>query len=102
MAQKISVGIDIGTHHIKVVVAENVKAEDGTYAPRILGTGSAESKGLRHGYITNLREGNKSSEACSKPGGKIFKNNNKKGVSFGRRSGTWRDRRQRLGHDIKG
>ncbi len=53
MSRKISVGIDIGTYQIKVVVAEDIKHEDGTYAPHVIGTGYAESKGLRHGYIIN-------------------------------------------------
>jgi len=56
MSQKISVGIDIGTYQIKVVVAENVKSEDGTINTNILGTGFAESKGLRHGYILNTSD----------------------------------------------
>lgn len=53
MARNISVGIDIGTYQIKVVVTENVLLEDATYSPRVLGTGFTESKGLRHGYIVN-------------------------------------------------
>jgi cell division protein FtsA len=56
MTKNISVGIDIGTYQIKVVVTENVKAEDGTYSPHLLGTGFAESKGLRHGYIINIAD----------------------------------------------
>lgn len=43
-------GIDIGTHQIKVVIAEK---QSGGRFPRILGTGFAESRGLRHGYIIN-------------------------------------------------
>ncbi len=54
MLRKISVGIDIGTYQIKVVVTENIKQEDGSYSPSIIGTGFAESKGLRHGYIINM------------------------------------------------
>ena len=46
MAKKISVGIDIGTYQIKVVVAEQSNNKD---SPNIIGTGFAESKGLRHG-----------------------------------------------------
>jgi cell division protein FtsA len=43
---------------VKVVIAE---AEDGDKAtPRIIGTGSAESKGLRHGYVVNARDVTKS------------------------------------------
>ncbi len=54
MSQKISVGIDIGTYQIKVVVSESVLTEDGSYTPKIIATGEAESKGLRHGYIINI------------------------------------------------
>src|ERR1035437_5795166 len=54
MSQKISVGIDIGTYQIKVVVSESILSEEGIYIPRIIGTGEAESKGLRHGYIINI------------------------------------------------
>lgn len=56
MSQKFSVGIDIGTYQIKVVVSESVKNSDGTYIPRIIATGEAESKGLRHGYIVNIAD----------------------------------------------
>jgi hypothetical protein len=52
MMRNLAVGIDIGTYQIKVVVAESVK-ENGKTTTKILGTGSAESKGLRHGYIIN-------------------------------------------------
>lgn len=56
MSQKISVGIDIGTYQIKVVVSESVLSDDGVYVPRIIATGEAESKGLRHGYIINISD----------------------------------------------
>jgi len=56
MSQKISVGIDIGTYQIKVVVSESILSEDSTYIPRIIATGEAESKGLRHGYIINISD----------------------------------------------
>lgn len=56
MSQKISVGIDIGTYQIKVVVSESVLSEDGSYVPKIIATGEAESKGLRHGYIINIAD----------------------------------------------
>lgn len=49
MHRNIAVGIDIGTHHVKVVVCEPSKKQGGL--PRIIGVGKAESKGLRHGYI---------------------------------------------------
>jgi len=52
MIKNFSVGIDIGTYQIKVVVASNSK-EIGQKTPEVLGVGFAESKGLRHGYIIN-------------------------------------------------
>ena len=52
MARNITVGIDIGTYQVKVVVAEFVK-EDSKSVTKIIGTGFTESKGLRHGYIIN-------------------------------------------------
>jgi len=55
MARNITVGIDIGTYQVKVVVTELLK-ENGKSIPRILGTGIAESKGLRHGYIINTED----------------------------------------------
>lgn len=50
MAKNIITGIDVGTHAVRVVVSELVK--EGSM-PRIIGTGMAESRGLRHGYIIN-------------------------------------------------
>ncbi len=50
MSSRTTVGIDIGTYQVRVVVAENQGPKE---LPRILGGGSAESKGLRHGYIIN-------------------------------------------------
>lgn len=52
MARTITAGIDIGSHHVKVVIAESRTGKD-RGQPQILGTGLAESKGLRHGYIIN-------------------------------------------------
>ncbi len=52
MTKNIAVGIDIGTYQIKVVVAENTYHK-GVSSTNIIGTGFAESKGLRHGYIIN-------------------------------------------------
>jgi len=42
-------GIDIGTFHVKVVITQS----QGAAPPHIIGTGSALSRGLRHGYIIN-------------------------------------------------
>lgn len=47
-----TVGIDIGTHQIKVVVTELVR-ENEKLITKVIGTGLSESKGLRHGYIVN-------------------------------------------------
>ncbi|MSU55234.1 MAG: cell division protein FtsA [Candidatus Taylorbacteria bacterium] len=55
MFKNISVGIDIGSYQIKVVIAENSKEKEKTF-PKVLGVGYAESKGLRHGYILNQEE----------------------------------------------
>ena len=55
MLRNITVGIDIGTYQIKVVVAELV-SDNGKQTPRVIGTGIAESKGLRHGYIINIKD----------------------------------------------
>jgi cell division protein FtsA len=55
MARKIAVGIDIGTYQVKVVVAEYMQQDGGSY-PKIIATGLSESKGLRHGYIVNERD----------------------------------------------
>lgn len=52
MSRNIKVGIDIGTYQVKVVVSELVY-ENSKKNFRIIATGIAESKGLRHGYIIN-------------------------------------------------
>jgi cell division protein FtsA len=59
MAKNYAVGIDIGTYQIKIVVVENVR-ENGQDNFKIIGTGFAESKGLRHGYIINSGDTTKS------------------------------------------
>lgn len=52
MARSIITGIDVGTSHVKVVIADaRDKNEKGL--PKIIGMGISESKGLRHGYVTN-------------------------------------------------
>jgi cell division protein FtsA len=57
MTRRIITGIDIGTHTVRVVITEYV---DGGGLPHILGTGKAESRGLRHGYIINIADAVKS------------------------------------------
>lgn len=56
MKRRIATGIDIGTYQVKVVVVEEIPDKKGGHQLRILGTGLAESKGLRHGYIVNTEE----------------------------------------------
>src|SRR4051812_44710307 len=55
-------GIDIGTYHVKVVIAEDTG--DPRIPPRILGTGYAESRGLRQGYIVSIPEVSRSIAAA--------------------------------------
>lgn len=57
MIRKITVGIDIGTYQIKVVVSELLKERS---HPHVIGMGFAESRGLRHGYIINIADATKS------------------------------------------
>ncbi|OGG76466.1 cell division protein FtsA [Candidatus Kaiserbacteria bacterium RIFCSPLOWO2_01_FULL_55_19] len=56
MKRRIATGIDIGTYQVKMVVVEELSDKSGGRRLRILGTGLAESKGLRHGYIVNKEE----------------------------------------------
>ncbi len=60
--QKQVTGIDVGTHHIKVVIAE--RQDDPRLPPLILGTGYAESRGVRNGYITSPGEVSRSIAAA--------------------------------------
>ena len=47
-------GIDIGTYHVKVVIATPPETAD--LPMRVVGTGTAASRGLRHGYIIDKKE----------------------------------------------
>jgi cell division protein FtsA len=53
MAERIITGIDVGTYQVKVVVVHAPHKSDTKSLPQILGTGYAESRGLRNGYIIN-------------------------------------------------
>ncbi|MDO8492649.1 MAG: cell division protein FtsA [bacterium] len=55
MARNIAVGIDIGTHHVKVVVSLRTSEKNRDF-PKIIGVGVSESRGLRHGYIINIAD----------------------------------------------
>jgi cell division protein FtsA len=59
VARNITVGIDVGTHYVKVVVAELNREREKPF-PKIIGTGIAESKGLRHGYVLSAADAVKS------------------------------------------
>lgn len=58
----ITTGIDVGTYHVKVVIAE--QQDDPRLPPRILGTGYAESRGMRHGYILSIPDVSRSIAAA--------------------------------------
>jgi cell division protein FtsA len=59
MARQIVVGIDIGTSETRVVVAEGTMGQ-GHIVPKIIATGSCESKGVSRGYIADQAEAAKS------------------------------------------
>ncbi len=64
--RNIAVGIDVGTHQIKVLVSEQEPAEfqaeresgrvGGFNLPKIVASATVETKGVRHGYVTNVEE----------------------------------------------
>ena len=64
--RNIAVGIDVGTHQIKVLVSELEPMEfqkDGESTkqnslnlPKIVASAVIETKGMRHGYVTNVEE----------------------------------------------
>lgn len=58
MTRKVYCGIDIGTYHVKVVIAAPAESPD--IPMQILGTGMATSRGMRHGYIIDRHEATKS------------------------------------------
>lgn len=52
--QKFYAGIDVGTHYVKVVLAAAPEHID---APmQILGTATSAAKGVRHGYVVDVKE----------------------------------------------
>ena len=53
MRKHIVVGIDIGTYYVKVIVAQ---VPHNGMPPHIIGTGSALSRGMRHGYIISQHD----------------------------------------------
>ena len=59
MARQIIVGIDIGTSETRVIIAEGL-IEHNHIVPKIIGTGSSESRGVYRGYIANSSEATRS------------------------------------------
>jgi cell division protein FtsA len=57
MAKRFYTGIDIGTYHVKVVIAAPPERPD--LPMRVIGTGTASSRGMRHGYIIDKKEAGK-------------------------------------------
>jgi cell division protein FtsA len=55
MARSIITGIDVGTNFVKVVVVDTRERNE-KGLPKVIGAGMAESRGLRHGYVTNVRD----------------------------------------------
>ena len=53
MAERTVTGIDVGTYQVKVVIARQPKKAGPRALPQIIGTGFAESRGMRHGFIIN-------------------------------------------------
>jgi cell division protein FtsA len=53
MKKQTIVGIDIGSYATKVVVCEK---DDNENAPKILGVGIVETKGMKNGYVVNADE----------------------------------------------
>ena len=56
MAEHLITGIDVGTFHVKVAVARVPKDGKANPRPEIIGTGLAESRGLKNGYIMQEAE----------------------------------------------
>ena len=54
MSEHIITGIDVGTYQVKVVIVRVPRQKNEPHGlPQIIGTGHAESRGLRNGYIMN-------------------------------------------------
>ena len=55
MSKNIVTGIDIGTYQIKVVIADGDSRNEKGF-PRVIGAAIAETRGLRHGYVVNMKD----------------------------------------------
>lgn len=64
------IGIDIGTHAIKIIIAENLVNEA---LPRIIHAVESPSHGFRHGYITDNEKAHKSFQIAITKGEREYK-----------------------------
>ena len=55
MSRRIATGIDIGTHHTKIVVVEEVVTPEGS-SIHIIGTGLSQTSGMRQGYVVDEQD----------------------------------------------
>ncbi|MEI7463121.1 MAG: cell division protein FtsA [Candidatus Taylorbacteria bacterium] len=55
MARNIITGIDVGSYNVKVVIASTRQKNERGF-PNIIGIGTSEAKGMRHGYVTNIHD----------------------------------------------
>lgn len=60
MKDRIITGIDVGTYQVKVVIARHARDAKQQRLPQIIGTGYAESRGLRNGYVMNEADATRS------------------------------------------
>lgn len=56
MLENIITGIDVGTYQVKVVIVRIPHTKQERSLPQVIGTGHAESRGLRNGYIINAND----------------------------------------------
>lgn len=70
MARRIATGIDIGTNQTKVVVVEEVRTPEGRQL-HIIGTGIADSQGMRHGYVVDMEDAAESIRAAKAQAEKV-------------------------------
>src|SRR5690606_20442504 len=63
MKERVIVGIDVGTYQTKVVVAKQLSTEAAAL-PQIIGTGFAESRGHRNGYIVHPEDATRSIQSA--------------------------------------
>ncbi len=82
-SRSIVTGIDIGTYQVKVVIASTHELNEKGF-PRVLATGIAETKGIRHGYVVNAEDVAKSIHTAVKNAERIAKHKIKRAfVSIG-------------------